>query len=169
MDRKEVDFETVIPEAFKRLPSPGLLLVAGGENPNPMTIGWISWGIIWGLPICSIYVRPSRHTHGLLEKEPYFTVNIPADGMDNDLLYCGSHSGRDTDKVKACGFSLGCSSHVNTPYIQQCPAHLECRIVHKTKVIADNIRAEAVNSCYGSGDYHGIFHGNILGAFTNSL
>ena len=50
------------------LGSGGSLLVSLDDKgkPNVMTIGWATLGIVWGRPICTVLVRPSRYTYGCM-------------------------------------------------------------------------------------------------------
>ena len=76
-------------------------------NGNPMTIGWGQFGVLWGKPTFSVYVRQSRYTHQLLEHADTFTVSVPASGtMQHELAFCGTRSGRDVEKLQALNASL---------------------------------------------------------------
>lgn len=57
-------------QAIERLS--GVFLVTQGKErkPNIMTIGWMQGGIIWGRPIISVLVRPSRFHLFILRKTP---------------------------------------------------------------------------------------------------
>ncbi len=71
----------------------------GRGGANVMTIGWTQFGVVWGEPVLSALVRPSRHTYALLEKAPYFSARVPRRGeLSRELAYCGSRSGREYDK-----------------------------------------------------------------------
>ena len=74
---------------------------------NPMTIGWGQFGVLWGRPTFTVYVRRSRYTHELLEQTNTFTVSVPAsDTMKKELSFCGTKSGRDLNKMDALQASL---------------------------------------------------------------
>ena len=79
----------------------GVLMTTKADGQvNTMTIGWGHIGIEWGKPIFVAYVRESRHTHRMVEENGEFTINIPVGEVDKKILgYCGSKSGRDTDKI----------------------------------------------------------------------
>ena len=67
------DYAGKIAEAL----SQGILATTKADGQvNTMTIGWGTLGIEWGKPICTVYVRQSRHTKAMLEKNGEFTVNI---------------------------------------------------------------------------------------------
>ncbi len=58
----------------------GVFLISQNKEdlrPNVMTIGWLEIGIVWGRPIITVLVRPSRYTFSLLEKNPFFVVSVP--------------------------------------------------------------------------------------------
>lgn len=47
----------------KHLSGKGCFLVTGKDQPNFMTIGWATAGIMWGKPVVMVAVRLSRYTH----------------------------------------------------------------------------------------------------------
>ena len=56
----------------------GILLTTKADGQvNTMTIGWGTLGIQWGKPIFIVFVRESRHTKAMLEKNGEFTINVP--------------------------------------------------------------------------------------------
>ena len=57
-----------------------LMTTAVDGEVNTMTIGWGTIGIQWRKPIFIAFVRESRYTKELLDKNPEFTINIP-DGI----------------------------------------------------------------------------------------
>jgi flavin reductase (DIM6/NTAB) family NADH-FMN oxidoreductase RutF len=147
--------------------SSGGLLITTGEKGNPMTIGWGMVGLIWGRPVFTILVRPSRYSFQLLETLPEFVVNVPTPEMRRAVAVCGSKSGRDIDKIAECGLSLAESEHVRVPHIQECPVQYECRLIHKTNVVNGDLATEIVEGSYPEGDFHRIYHGQILGVYRN--
>jgi len=162
--RRQVELESILPEILNKLNKPGLIL-GSGENCNPMTIGWGSYGIMWNKPIFTIMVRPVRHSFTLLQNNQDFTINVPSDGMKKELGICGSLSGRDTDKLKECGFTTEKSESITVPYIKECPIHLECRTVFTNDVIAGSLKAEMIKLYYPHADLHRFYYGEILGAW----
>ena len=76
------------------------------------------------------YVRETRFTKQMLEENGEFTVNIPYGDVDSKILsYCGTKSGRDTDKWKDTGLTKAPASKVSVPLIQESPVNLECKVV----------------------------------------
>lgn len=162
--RKQVELDTVLPEVLNKLAKPGLLL-GSGEQCNPMTIGWGSYGIMWNKPVFSIMVRPVRYSFELLEKNGDFTINVPSDDMKKSVGICGAKSGRDTDKNELCGFTTVKSENITVPYIKECPIHLECRTIFFNDVTAGSLDKELIELYYPHADLHRYYYGEILGAY----
>ena len=97
----------------------GILLTTKADGKvNTMTIGWGTIGIQWGKPIFIAFVRESRHTKAMLEKNPEFTINVPLGAIDKNILgICGTKSGRDMDKIKALGLTLEEPLTISVPSI----------------------------------------------------
>ena len=164
-NRREGDFREYIRYAVRKLSEPGLLLAAPGlpgRPHNAMTIGWATFGIIWGLPMCVVLVRPSRYTYELIESSRDFTVNVPARGLEQEVTYFGTTSGRDCDKFAETGLSTRPSRTVKAPSIADCSVSFECKVVHHNDVIPANLDSRVDASSYPRGDYHRLYYGQIL-------
>ena len=162
--REQIDTYDALGETLDGLHNGGLLLVTGAGG-NPMVIGWGTVGQIWGRSVFVVLVRPSRYSFSLIEALPEFTVNVPAADHGKALAVCGSKSGRDTDKIAMCGFSLGSSESVSVPYISECPVHYECRVIHKSNVVNADLDQGIIPEYYASGDFHRVYYGEILGVY----
>lgn len=164
----EIDWKDCIIPALANMPGPGLLLTAGIEG-NPITVGWLTFGISWGVPIVQVMVRPSRYSFELMEGCQEFVINIPGEGMKPAIGICGSKSGRDIDKIHECGLTHGESRHVPVPFITESSIHLECRTVHTNDVINSTIKTDFAKKFYPTGDFHKVYWGEILGAFSHKI
>ena len=111
-------------------PVPVVLVSSGhGERANIITIAWT--GILCSNPPqVGIGVRPDRHSHGLIQETGEFVVNVPGEGLLDEVEYCGFVSGREVDKFAARGLTPVPGSAVETPLIAECPINLECRLTH---------------------------------------
>lgn len=154
-------------ETSRALERPGCLLVSGDANDaNVMTIGWGAIGVLWGRPVFMVAVRPSRHTHALLERTGEFTVNVPRKGMEAAVAYCGAVSGRDVDKFKDKHLTKLAGEKVKAPIIAECCVHYECKVIWKTKV-DDSMMAvpdDVKKRFYPKGDLHTVYFGEIVAA-----
>lgn len=67
---------------------------------NMCTIAWGSIGELWSKDVITVYVKPIRHTDSFLFEDDYFTITFFNEENRNDLVICGTKSGRDIDKIK---------------------------------------------------------------------
>ena len=162
---KEVAFEQYAPQVIQTLPKGAFLTVSHAGRDNVMTIGWGTVGVIWGQPIFSVLVRPSRFTFDLLEASGEFTVSIPLTDMSKALGICGSKSGRDLDKFAAAGLQKLPGLKIATPVIGGAGLHYECKVVFKQPMNPQLLEKNLDATCYGSGDYHTIYFGQIQAAW----
>ncbi len=132
MKKKTIDiteYSDLITKALKR----GVYLTTkAGDKVNSMVIGWGHVGRIWELPVFVAYVRDSRFTAEMLDRNPEFTVNVPLNGFDRHAFaISGSKSGRDMDKISEAGLTLVESDVISVPAIKEFPLTLECRVLYR--------------------------------------
>jgi len=123
MSKVKIDPFSAVAETMKALSAGGCLLVAGFERVNPMTIGWGEIGIVWGKPVFTVLVRPSRFTFGLMEDADEFSVNVPGEALAEACMLCGTRSGRDIDKMAEAGLAAEPGIALGVPTIAECPVH----------------------------------------------
>ena len=168
-EKMEIGYTDYLKETFAVMGKMGLLLVSvdPAGKPNTMTIGWGTVGIIWGKPIFTVLVRPSRYTHNCMEHTGDFTVNVPSKNMSDIVAFCGSKSGRDHDKFMEKGLIAIPGKTVKSPIIEQCVIHYECKVVHKNDVLKEKLDGKIISSAYKSGDFHTIYYGEILSTYAS--
>ncbi len=164
MPKTQVGTFEYVAETLRSLSDPGLLLVAldRRRRPNVMTIGWGSIGIYWGQPIFVVPVRFSRYTFECVEKTGDFTVNVLPRKLAEVAAFCGTVSGRDHDKFAEAQLAAVTGSLVKSPTIEECLISYECKVVHRNDVLGQELAKDLNRSCYGRGDYHRLFFGQIL-------
>ncbi|MCX6091044.1 MAG: flavin reductase family protein [Candidatus Atribacteria bacterium] len=141
----------------------GVFLVTqgGDKKPNIMTIGWLQSGIIWGRPILTVLVRPSRYTFHLLEENPAFSVCVPTDAMVKAIEICGTLSGAQHNKFQKTGLTPIYPDNFPVPFITECPACFACVVVQKTRVEPATFSTSILKEYYSSGDFHNVYWGEI--------
>lgn len=162
--KTDLDYREAFLPTMEALLRDGALLVSRDSSGKPggMTFSWGNIGHIWGRPIFTVLVRPSRHSYGLLEATGDFTVNVLARNMGPALDFWGKHSGREVDKWAATGLRPVASRRVASPIVEQGILHFECRIVHKHDLSPSEMAREIGPAYYASGDYHRVYHGEIV-------
>lgn len=141
----------------------GLLLGSydAAGAPNVMIIGWGTLGIVWGLPVWAVLVRPSRYTFECIEEAGAFSVAVPGKDLAKACAVCGSQSGRDGDKLGDCGLSARPGRKVKAPLIEQCPIHYECTVVAAHDLDPARLDESVKQSAYPHGDFHRVYWGRI--------
>ncbi|MCC6443457.1 MAG: flavin reductase family protein [Armatimonadetes bacterium] len=169
MAKREAHYTDYLPEILEVASREGVLLVVEGADgrPNAMTIGWCTVGVIWGKPILTALVRPSRHTYGLLEKAGDFTVNVMPADMKEAVNFCGTKSGRGHDKFAEMKMTAAPSRAVASPIIAEGVIHYECRVLYKNDLPDDVLEGPIRDAFYPQGDYHRIYYAEIVAAYAD--
>ena len=158
------------------LPHGGVLLNTNGDKFNTMIIGWGSLGTCWSVPTFTVYVREHRYTKAQLDKTGEFTVSIPLDKPNGEIVkVCGSKSGKNIDKVKEAQLTLEEPQTNHTPGVKEYPLTLECKVLYSQKqdlsAIPDEIRQrmypqDVDGSCpMANRDAHTMYIGEITDAY----
>lgn len=160
-------FDEFAVETLQKLKDPGLLLVGAKKNGkrNVMTIGWGFVGVMWRLKVFVVLVRPSRFTHEFVEDGGEFTVNVPDEGMEKAVAYCGEVSGREHNKFKESKLHLVKGKKVKVPVIKECRIHYECRVIHKLKLNPRLVPDKVKKRFYPKKNFHTVYFGEILAAY----
>jgi flavin reductase (DIM6/NTAB) family NADH-FMN oxidoreductase RutF len=159
MEKPVID--TVLPEIIRHLKTGAFLTVQNNDDLSVMTIAWASFGFIWGKPIMTVVVRPSRYTHQIIERAADFTVSVPSNDMARELEFCGTASGRTSEKLQKCNLEIKPGKKTLSPTIDIAGTHIECRIIYKS-AIDPNSMIEEYTKIYPNKDYHTIYYGEIL-------
>ena len=106
---------------------PALVSCGTPEHPNVLTIAWT--GIVNTIPpMTYISVRPERYSYDLIKNSGEFVINLPTEELVPAIDFCGVKSGRDLDKIAACGLHTEPGETVQAPLILESPVHLECKV-----------------------------------------
>jgi len=144
------------------------LTVKHGEKVNTMTISWGDIGYQWNKPIFTVLVRKSRYTHEFLEKNRNFTVSVPIDSeFEKALVFCGTKSGKDVDKIEKCQLSLEAGKNIDVPVIGNCGFVYECKVVYKQDMDLNLIDESIKKSAYPDEDIHTMYFGEIVACYKN--
>ena len=165
--KKKIEVFDYAGHICKALKPGGVLLTTAAEGKvNTMTIGWGTLGVDWSRPVFIAYVRESRYTKKMLEKNGEFTVNIPYGDFDKKILgYCGTKSGRDTDKITDLNLHTVPSDIVSVPGIRELPLTLECKVIYKEEQDLSRIPEDIIAHYYPDGDHHHVYYGQIVNAY----
>ncbi|MGI6238119.1 MAG: flavin reductase family protein [Christensenellales bacterium] len=164
---KDINFNDALSTVYDHLKNGGVFLTVAGEPANTMTIAWATMGYCWNKPVFVALVRPQRHTYPLLMKSGAFTISVPTrNPLKKELAFAGSKSGRDLNKFDGHGLTAAPAQEVGAPIIAECGLHLECRVLLKQDMTADQMSPSIIDMTYRAGDFHTMFYGEIVRAYT---
>ena len=133
------------------LPTPVVLLSVAGhgkEKDNIITLAWVGT-VCSAPPMLSVAIRPSRHSHRLVDAAREFVVNIPRAGQLEKVDLAGVWSGAEHDKFAELGFTARPAKQVAAPLIEECPINIECVVRHQLALGAHDLYlAEIVATHY---------------------
>ncbi len=132
------------------------------ERINLMTASWGMMGVLWGKPVCTVFVRPGRYTRELIDDTDIFTVSLFDEKYRRELNICGKKSGRDTDKVELCNF---------TPFekdgfcaVEEAERVYLLKKIYTDRLKVDNFLDDSIDGrWYPLKDYHNVYVCEIVG------
>ena len=110
-------------------PTPVVMVSCGGtlDEYNIITIAWAGT-VCSDPPMCSISVRPERHSYNIIKKEGAFVINLVDKKLAPFADWCGVRSGRKYNKFLETGLTPVRATQVNAPMIGEAPVNLECKV-----------------------------------------
>ena len=126
----EIEPGKIQENTFELIGRQWMLITAGSvDNFNTMTASWGGLGYLWNAPVAFIFIRPHRYTYRFVEANQYFTLSFFDLKYKHILNYCGTHSGKDVDKIKECGL-IPVESETGSVYFEQAKLVVECEKIY---------------------------------------
>ena len=121
----------------KWLVEPGcVVLVTSGtmDNPNVMTFSWQT--PVNSADPCLIILSIShvRYSYELIKQNHELVINVPGEDLLDQTHFAGCVTGKGIDKFKEADLTPIAAEVVEPPLIEECAAHLECRVVETFKM-----------------------------------
>src|SRR4030042_3433437 len=163
----KVEVETLKINFFQQIGRQWMLITAGTKSHfNTMTASWGTLGILWNKPIAICFIRPHRYTFQFTEKYNHYTLSFLEDQCRSILNFCGSHSGKDTDKISRTGLvpiELGPESIS----FEQAVLIFECRKIYADFIDPENFFIpEFIKNNYPAKDFHRFYIGEIINCYS---
>lgn len=163
---REIDPKGLTENVFSLLDDRWMLITAGTTGHcNTMTASWGGLGVLWSKNVATIYVRPQRYTFEFLEKYSEFTLSFFDEEYRSQLTLCGTESGRDTNKIKECGFTVR-SAGETAPYFEEASLVLVCRKLYYHDIDAGHFLDPDISKFYSEDDYHRLYLAEITKALV---
>ena len=103
---------------------------AAGQ-PNMMNAAW--GGLCCSEPPCvMVAIQQKRHTYAAILEKQAFSINLLSTDHVIAADFYGIASGRDTNKIAACGQHVTKGEFVDAPYLDEAYLVLECRLKSTT-------------------------------------
>lgn len=146
---------------FKLIGKDWMLITAGGIRKfNMMTASWGALGVLWNMNVAFVVVRPTRHTYGFMEKSGFFTLSFFDEKYRDALNFCGSKSGRDTDKAAKTGLTP-VETGSGAVCFGEARMVLVCRKLYHQDISPANFADPSIDANYPAKDYHRMYVGEI--------
>lgn len=124
---------------------------------NPMTVGWtmITSG---SPPMMAIALAPKRYTAQAIRHSKCFTLAYPSSKMQAEVLFFGTKSGRDIDKLEVTGCKTQKTEIIDSVLLSDAAANFECTLENEIetgdhilfigKVVASHINTQPKKRLY---------------------
>lgn len=163
---REINLNDFNENVFKIGKEAALVTAGKINNYNTMTIGWATFGFIWGKCVLTCYVRPSRYTYKFMEENEYFTVSFYDTKYKKQLGYLGTKSGRDLNKVKEVDFHPIVLDY-NTTSFNEARITFICKKIYYQDLDEGRIIEDVKKRYYNTDDYHRTYYGEIIKCIEN--
>lgn len=163
---KQISPDKIPGNIIKMLNDDWMLITAGNkEQFNMMTASWGGLGMLYGKPIAMCFINPTRYTYQLMEKNDTYTFTFYTEAYREALKYCGSNSGKNTDKVKGSGLTP-----ITTPEGSQAFGEawliIECRKLVSQSITPEAISNEKVKEEWIGKQLHKMYIGEIINVWV---
>ena len=145
---KQLSPDKIPGNIIKILNEDWMIITAGtDEKFNMMTAGWGGLGVLYSKPVAICFINPLNYTYQFMETSDTYTFTFYTEAYREALRYCGSNSGRDTDKVKGSGLTpittpLGSKAFSEAWLIIECRKLVGQSLSHDT-LFDEKVKAES--------------------------
>lgn len=155
-------FDLVEFDPFTKIGKEWALVTAGTKiKANTMTISWGGVGVLWGKNVAYVFIRDSRYTKEFIDANEFFSITFLSEKYRDALNYCGSHSGREGDKLEKAGLTF--ATRHSIPFIDEGNLVFLCKKMSATKLTEDSFLVpEIQEKWYKDGDMHTMYIAEII-------
>jgi len=95
---------------------------------NVMTADW-HMPLSFNPMMYAISIGKTRYTLELIKKSRVFVINFMSCRFKDEILYCGTHSGREVDKFLKANLEKEEAETIDAPRIKHSLGYLECKVI----------------------------------------
>ena len=142
-----------------------MLVTAGNATSfNTMTAAWGAMGYLWNRPVAFIFISQERYANEFIERNDGFTLSFLGEEHREAYKICGSHSGRDMDKIQAAHLHPA-TTPAGLVTFEESRLTLECQKIYATTIQSDSFIDPSIYSQWYGGT-HGGDHKLYIGAIN---
>ena len=157
----EISPDKLTDNPFRLINADWMLVTAGApEKFNTMTASWGGLGVLWERKVAFAFIRPTRYTYEFIEGAAGFTLSFFGEEHRPALQFCGTHSGRNTDKVKETGLTP--LHEAGFVYFAEARLVLACRKLYYQDIGPERFLDRKIETLYPERDYHRMYVGEIV-------
>jgi len=135
-----------------------LIVTKSKEGKTDITpLGWAMLGSSKP-PTWAIGVAKKHYSHKAILETKEFTVCLPSFKQKDDVLYCGTHSGWQVDKLKETNFKTLPAKKVQTPLLDEALACFECQLINQMDTSDHTIFLGEIVAAHVSGKDEGLIN-----------
>jgi flavin reductase (DIM6/NTAB) family NADH-FMN oxidoreductase RutF len=163
---KQISPEEICDNVFTLVEKVFPVITAGKEDHyNSMTASGGGLGLLFKKPTTWCILQASRYTLELIQKEQTYTMSYFTNEYKKQILFLGSKSGRDSDKMKEVELTSVQTSSGDMSF-KEARLIMECRLMQITTPHPDDFYAQEakdyINEAYkGASDYRKYVFGEI--------
>ncbi|MFH1572259.1 MAG: flavin reductase family protein [Gemmatimonadota bacterium] len=124
--------ELPVAEGEKLWGAPERVVLVTSVDPegraNIIAVGWAMRASM-SPPVFAIGLGKKSHSGTSIAASREFVFCLPGVSLARQVMYCGTHSGREVDKFAETGLTPQPGRVVKAPLIAECLACFECRVV----------------------------------------
>jgi flavin reductase (DIM6/NTAB) family NADH-FMN oxidoreductase RutF len=161
-----MNFTTIKPEQLTdnpfKLIGKDWMLITGGtpDRFNTMTASWGGLGVLWERQVAFCFIRPTRYTYEFVESSDNYTLSFLGEEHRKAMTFIGTHSGRDTDKIRETGLTP--VKEGGLIYFNEARLVLACRKLYFQDITPERFLDQTINDMYPKKDYHRMYVGEIV-------
>ncbi len=162
---KQITPDKIPGNIYKMLSENWMLITAGDDSGfNMMTASWGGLGHFLQKPVAFCFIKPTRHTIKYMENHDTYTLSFYTETYRDALNYCGSHSGKDIDKVKGSGLTPITTAHGSKAFSEAWMI-IECKKLVTQQLTPESILDTKAREKSGE-EQHKMFIGEIINVWV---
>ena len=163
---KQIAPDKIPGSIIKMLSEDWMLITAGNKDKfNMMTASWGGLGFLYEKPVAFCFINPTRYTYQLMETNDTYTLTFYTEAYRDALKYCGSKSGKDTDKVKGSGLTP-ITTPTGSKAFSEAWLIIECRKMVAQSLQSESIADKSLKDNWAGKQMHKMFIGEIINVWV---